>query len=139
MFQPMIEEPSHSRIRPLRAALASWLRKSRRTVAWGTEELARLANDLNLSVDDLHDLARSRPDAADQLTKLLGALRVDPEALYVRDPASMRDMQRLCVMCGHKARCRRDLATGTAAERYRDYCPNVFTLDLLLKELPTRN
>jgi hypothetical protein len=45
----------------------------------------------------------------------------------------MRDLQRICIACGHKGRCRHDLAAGTAPSHYRDYCPNAMSLDVLFR------
>jgi hypothetical protein len=62
---------------------------------------------------------------------MLIALAVDPEALAKSNPAVMRDLQRLCVACSQKGRCQHELAEGTAAEHFREFCPNAFTLDAL--------
>jgi hypothetical protein len=48
-----------------------------------------------------------------------------------------RDMQAVCSLCRSKGRCNRELATGTAAANYGDFCPNAFNLDLVpRKEAP---
>ena len=60
-------------------------------------------------------------------------LRIDPKDLDHYDPAVMRDLQRSCIMCDEKGRCRFDIANGVITEKFRDYCPNAFTLDALLK------
>jgi hypothetical protein len=39
------------------------------------------------------------------------------------------------VSCGHKRRCAHDLAEGTGAEHYKEYCPNAYTLDMLFAEI----
>ncbi|MGA7739273.1 MAG: hypothetical protein WCB22_28120, partial [Pseudolabrys sp.] len=61
------------------------------------------------------------------------ALGVDANALEHNDPLVMRDLQRLCTTCGDKRQCQFDLANGVSADNFRDYCPNAFTLDALLK------
>jgi hypothetical protein len=43
----------------------------------------------------------------------------------------VRDMQRVCGLCRHKAQCDHELAAGTAAEHYRGYCPNAPTIGSL--------
>jgi hypothetical protein len=68
---------------------------------------------------------------ADQLAKLLLALGVDPKQLASENSAMMRDLQRVCIVCGHKQRCEHDLAAGTAAQRYGSYCPNSSSLAAL--------
>jgi hypothetical protein len=40
----------------------------------------------------------------------------------------LRDMERVCAVCGHKAACDRDLIAGTSPQHYRDYCPNASTI-----------
>jgi pyrroloquinoline quinone (PQQ) biosynthesis protein C len=97
----------------------------------GPEEVARAANDLGVSPGELVRLASKGPHAADQLAKLLLALGVDPKKLASEDPAMMRDLQRLCITCGHKQRCEHELAAGTAAKHYRNYCPNAISLAAL--------
>jgi hypothetical protein len=65
---------------------------------------------------------------------MLPALGIDPRTLAESDPLVMRDLQRLCVACGTKNRCRHELDDLTASEHYHDFCPNAVTLDALLKE-----
>ena len=74
------------------------------------------------------------PHAADLLQKLLVALNVDPKELSRTEPLVMRDLQRLCTTCGAKKRCAQELAEGTAAEHFHEFCPNAFTLDALFDE-----
>jgi hypothetical protein len=69
--------------------------------------------------------------AADALRKFLSALGVDPQRLKSDDPALMRSLQRICTSCGHKAQCQHEVAAGTAAIRYHNYCPNAMSLDTL--------
>ena len=69
------------------------------------------------------------PHAADELARLLKALGVDPDKLAHADPATMRNLQKVCLACEVKGHCRHELATGSAAKNYRGYCPNAITLD----------
>ena len=121
-------------------AIADWVSKYRRYLAGrnvfggcDAEEVRRVAKDLGLSATELRGLARKDPGAADNLLKMLSALDVDADKLAKSDPAVMRDLQRLCMTCGHKRECQRELARGEAAEHFREFCPNAFTLDALLK------
>ena len=93
-----------------------------------------MASDLGLSTGELKSLAAKWPDAADPLRKMLVGLGVDPNALAKADPAVMRDLQRLCVACDHKRRCRLELAKGTAAAHFHEFCPNAYTLDALFAQ-----
>ena len=44
----------------------------------------------------------------------------------------MRDMERVCSFCTHKRQCRQELAAGTAATNYVEYCENADTIDMLM-------
>jgi hypothetical protein len=117
--------------------IADWVSKYRhkfnnQLAACTPDEVMRVAKDLRLTKDELQELARKGPDSADLLLKMLVALNVDPKSLEKADPQIMQDLQRLCTTCGVKKRCERELAHGTAGERFRDFCPNAFTLDALL-------
>lgn len=126
-------------------AIADWVRKFRSHAGnddtfgqCSPEEVKQIANDIGISPAELRGIARREPGAADLLQKMLVALGVAPETLVKRNPAVMRDLQRLCVSCTHKNRCQHELAIGEAAERFHEFCPNAYTLDALLerKNLP---
>src|SRR5262249_2164779 len=85
-------------------------------------------------VSDLRGLAAKGSGSADILKKMLIALSVDPQAPAKADPALMRDLQPLCIRSSHHGRRRDELARGTAAEHFREFCPNAYTLDALFKE-----
>jgi hypothetical protein len=137
----MKEEPTSSReSATVLQGIAHWVKRYRRARGLREElancspdEVARIAKDLRIASDDLVALAKKGPGAADLLQKLLVALGVDPKGLAHTDPAVMRDLQRLCVTCGHKQQCTHDLDIGVMNENFRDYCPNAYTLTALLK------
>jgi uncharacterized protein YjiS (DUF1127 family) len=89
----------------------------------------QIASDLRMSSADLEALVRQGPHAADELPKMLAALGIDQDDLARTEPLVLRDMERVCAVCIHKRRCDRDLAAGTAAEHYEDYCANAPTID----------
>ena len=133
------ELPSYPRLEPVLNAIANWIKKYRYAVGLrdelarcGPEEVARTARDLGVSPRELARLADKGPHAAEQLPMLLRALGVDPGKLSRDDPAMMRDLQRLCITCGHKGQCEHELAAGTAAGSYKSFCPNAFSLETLL-------
>jgi hypothetical protein len=97
------------------------------------EVVASIARDVGVSSEELSFFAAKGKHAADELPKLLRALGVDPEKLTSVDPAKMRDLQRICLTCGHKGKCRHDLASDTVASHYQEYCPNAISLDAILK------
>ena len=132
--------PSHEH-RTVLDAIANWVKKYREAIGYDNElanctpeQVALIARDIGLGPGELLSVTAKGPHAADELPKLLRALGVDPQKLASKDPATMRDLQRICVTCGHKGQCRHDLATGTAASHYRDYCPNAISLDALFHE-----
>jgi len=88
-----------------------------------------IANDLRISADDLDELVQCGAHGADELPHMLRSLGIDEADLKRTQPFILRDMQRVCTLCRDKAHCDRELAAGTAAGHYRDYCPNAANLD----------
>lgn len=124
-------------------SIARWVKNyrealdnSRQLAQCSPAEVEAMANDLSVSTSDLLALARKSPDSARLLYRLLSALGVEPAALGSRDPMVMRDLERLCVSCGHKRQCAHDLVAGTGAAHYKDYCPNAYTLEMLAAAQP---
>jgi transcriptional regulator with XRE-family HTH domain len=89
----------------------------------------RIASELRMSAAELEALVRRGPHAADELPKMLGALGIDLEDLARTEPLVLRDMERVCAICSHKRECNHDLAAGTAAAHYEEYCANAPTID----------
>ena len=139
MASAIREQPNHPTLEPILGAIADWVKKYRYAAGLrnelaqcGPEEVANTARELGLSSRDLYRMARKGPNAADLLQKMLLALGVSPQKLALEDPLIMRDLQRLCIMCGQKKQCKHELAAGTAGKNFRDFCPNAFTLEALL-------
>jgi hypothetical protein len=99
----------------------------------GAAEFNRVAADLQLSPADLTELVNQGPHAADELPKLLAALGIKAEDLARIEPVVLHDMERVCAMCSHKRECDHDLAAGTSAEHYQEYCLNAPTIEDLTK------
>lgn len=132
--------PDYDSLQSILSAIAQWVSKYRETFAAGNElrncspeDVAGIARDLKMAPAELASLAKKGPHAAALLRELLLALGVNPQELERGDPTVMRDLQRLCITCGYKRQCELDLASGVMADKFRDYCPNAFTLDALLK------
>jgi hypothetical protein len=89
----------------------------------------RIASELRMSSADLEALVRRGPHAADELPKMLAALGIYQDNLARTEPLVLRDMERVCALCSHKRQCDRDLAAGTAAAHYDEYCANAPTID----------
>jgi hypothetical protein len=95
------------------------------------DELERVARDLNVTPADLEMLVRQGLRGANELPHTLSALGIDETALCRAEPALLRDMERVCSFCTHKRRCHQELAAGTAAMNYVEYCENSDTIDAL--------
>ncbi|TMJ02021.1 MAG: hypothetical protein E6G97_14435 [Alphaproteobacteria bacterium] len=114
-------------------------RKCRATVAeLGSYETARVARDVNVSTPELTTLAGKWPDAADFLSQRLAALQLDETAVARTEPQVLRDMERVCALCNEKPHCGHDLDRDPSNAEWRDYCPNVDTLDALEAERALR-
>ncbi len=113
---------------------ADWL-KHRRELSkirrMNRTDFDAIARDLRVSSDDLDRLVQIGRHGADELPEMLKNLGIDEADLARTQPLLVRDMQRVCAMCRDKAQCDGDLAAGTTAEHYRDYCPNAPTIDAL--------
>jgi hypothetical protein len=93
----------------------------------------QIAGDLRISSADLEALVRRGPHAAGELPKMLRALGIDQDDLARTETLVLRDMERVCSLCSHKRRCGHELATGTAAAHYEEFCANAPTIDGLGK------
>ena len=124
------------------AAFRDWVRHRRlisqcdaRLAACDSDEIARIAHDVGLSSGELRQMARRGPDAAQQLLERLAVLHLDASAIVKKEPAVMRDMQRLCSNCFDKKRCQRDLVLSPNSPAWHHYCPNADTIDDLQREV----
>jgi hypothetical protein len=140
-----VHTPHYPTVEFVLEAVAGWINKYRQASSLhdelghcSPEDVMQIAKDLGVPVSELRKLATKGPGAADLMEKMLIALRVDPHVLVNTNPAVMRDLQRLCVVCSQKGRCEHELAKGTASEHFREFCPNAFTLDALFKQKDSR-
>jgi pyrroloquinoline quinone (PQQ) biosynthesis protein C len=140
MSQQNPEPGTYPTLATILDAIANWIKKYRYAAGQhqelaecGADEVARIAHDLGVDTAELFKLVDNGPGAADLLQRMLQALGADRDRLALIDPLIMRDLQRLCISCSHKKRCEHDLAAGTAAQNYREYCPNAVSLEALFK------
>jgi len=140
MSHDFTPHPDYESLQKVLSSVAQWITRYRETRKTenqlkdcSADDVAAMARELRMSPSELLVIAKKGPNAADLLQKLLIALGVDPNGLSSSDPLVMRDLQRLCVMCGYKKQCEADLVSGKIIENFHDYCPNAFTLDALLK------
>jgi hypothetical protein len=132
--------PDYESLQSLFSSIAAWAKRCQEILEnakgladCGPDETARIAHELKLQPKELAMIAKKGPRAADLVRKMLAALEIDASELEHDDPATMRDLQRLCAMCADKRQCQYDLANGITARNFRDYCPNAYTLDALLQ------
>ena len=129
------ERPGFARL------LAHWWRSwngRRRTMVdldgCGPAEMERIARDVGVSGADFSILAGKWPDAADQLYWRMNEIKLDREGITQADPQVMRDLQRVCTVCGSKRRCAHELAKNPSDPAWQKYCPNATTLRALAAE-----
>ena len=125
------QDPSHSVFDRLTQTFCDWLnhrRELNELAQLSTAEFGRVASDLQISPADLTELVNQGPHAADELPKLLAALGIDAAQLARVEPMALHDMERVCALCHQKGECDRDLAAGTSAEHYEEYCLNAPTI-----------
>jgi hypothetical protein len=94
----------------------------------------RIARDVGVSGADLAILAGKWPDAGDLLYWRMNEIKFDPKEVTQVYPQVMRDLQRVCTVCGSKRRCAHDLANNPSDPAWQKYCPNVTTLSALAAE-----
>jgi hypothetical protein len=131
--------PSYPFVDAAIEAIAHWVTRYRNLTGFEHEsgpcnanEVLRMADDIGVTPRQLQELAGKGATNADLLRRMLVALRVDPEVIAGLDPLVMREMKWLCISCVAKKQCQQDLADGTAAEHFHDYCPNAVSIDELL-------
>ncbi len=97
----------------------------------GGPEIERVARDAGVGVSDLRVLAGKWPDSADLVERRMAALGLDAAEIDATQPATMRDLQRVCSVCANKRVCEHDLDRSPANAAWREYCPNAGTLEAL--------
>jgi len=131
-----VQEKPYPVVERMIDSFGDWL-KHRREMKEMREMDARnfgqIASDLRISSADLEALVRQGRHAADELPKMLRALGIDQADLARTEPLVLRDMERVCSLCNHKRQCGHELADGTAASHYEEYCGNAHTIDGLGK------
>ena len=104
----------------------------------GSAEMERIARDVGVSGTDLSILAGKWPDAAELLYWRMNEIKLDRMEITQADAEVMRDLQRVCTVCGSKRRCEHELAKNPSDRAWEKYCPNVTTLSALAAERAAR-
>jgi hypothetical protein len=126
--------------------IACWWRE-RRARRQGAADLARLghddfwriAQDVGVDCADLQVLAGKWPSSADMLSRRMHELNLDLTDVSQVDPMVARDLQRVCSLCPSTRKCRRDLASHPSDPIWRQYCPNVMTIEALMTQRASRS
>ncbi|OIQ65487.1 hypothetical protein GALL_529540 [mine drainage metagenome] len=129
-----VQDQPHSVVERLTHTFSGWIKHQQELNEMrqlNASEFDRIASDLRVSPADLNELVRHGPHSADELPKLLKALGIDENDLARVEPLVLHDMERVCALCQHKRECDRDLAAGTSAEHYKEYCLNAPTIEQL--------
>lgn len=95
------------------------------------DERRRMLSDAGLDTEAMSSVISRHPNANDLLGRLMAAIGIDEDALAKESPGTLRDLERVCASCHDWRRCRRDLASGSAAERHQAYCPNAENLQAI--------
>jgi hypothetical protein len=95
-------------------------------------EVRRIASDMGLTESELRCACRDQTGTPDLLLQRLQLLGIDPEYVKQAEPATFRDLSRVCASCEASRRCARDLARGDVEAGMTSYCFNSPTLDALM-------
>lgn len=101
---------------------------AREIAALDPHERDRILGEAGLERWDIAGAMRTPFVSEDLLSQAMNAIGVDPADFQTHHGLWHRDMERLCMACQARSRCRRDLATHDFARRYRHYCPNAISL-----------
>ena len=105
---------------------SDWIRHWRERAerdAMSIDEVGRFARDIGVGVDELERMVDAAHDP-EQLSAMLRTLDLDEAALKRAEPAMLRDMQRLCSLCGTASTCLHALDTGIAPTTCRSFATN---------------
>jgi hypothetical protein len=129
-------QPQFPAVKLVIEAVADWIKRYRDAIKSekelarvDPEEIAAIAKDLGITAVQLRELGSKGPESTKLLKRLLIALDTDPKGLEKIDPRVARDMLWLCFNCSVKNRCKHELSAGTAAETFREFCPNALAID----------
>ena len=132
--------PSNPLVETAVKAIAAWVSIYRNALGLnnefgmcGPDEVMRMAQEIGVTPTQLRELSKGHGNA-NLLKSMLVALHVDPKVIADMDPLVMRELKWLCITCSNKKRCEHELAKGTAAEHFREFCPNAVSLDELFDQ-----
>ena len=65
------------------------------------------------------------------LVRMLASLDLDAETIRIRQPEIGQALETACLGCTKRSRCDQELASGTAARTFAEFCPNAARLRTL--------
>jgi hypothetical protein len=80
----------------------------------------------------LEDDVSGTPERFRNLAGLMRILHIDPETIRLSEPDLMKTLEANCRRCTQRDRCLRELASGTIAATYPDFCPSASCFGRLL-------
>jgi Family of unknown function (DUF6455) len=113
-----------------RKAMSRWGEMS----ALSSQEIEGIARDMHVSTSDLLSLTGQSPGSAVLLDRRLVQSGLSKDDLTARRGDVLRDLERVCGLCGAKDRCAADLEAAGEVEQPPEYCPNELTLRALGQE-----
>lgn len=99
-------------------------RIDRKLARLGPGEMSTFAADCGLTSDQLCDVVRRGPRAADELGNVMVALGIDTDTVRHKHRTAFNDMTRVCAVCSCKAVCRHSIRRGTIATDHVAFCNN---------------
>ncbi len=102
--------------------------------ALSSREIEGIARDLHVSTSDLLSLTGQSTGSAVLLDRRLVQSGLSKDDLKARRGDVLRDLERVCGLCGAKDRCASDLDAAGEVEDPPEYCPNELTLRALAQE-----
>jgi hypothetical protein len=63
--------------------------------------------------------------------RMLTSLKIKPKAVRRSYPELVGSLEAACAGCRERSRCDAELAQGTAADTYQEFCPNAQRLNAL--------
>lgn len=128
--------PTTGRLQEIASRLAEWWSHGiRRSDLDGVSaaEVARMAQDLGISVSDLERLAEQKSDGELLLYKRLEKLGLTADDM--EKAGFRRDLERTCGLCQDQGDCRHDLEMRPDSDEWKAYCPNRQSLETLQAEM----
>lgn len=87
-------------------------------------ERVRMAREAGLSLRELRELSLIPYFSEDLLSLAMSSMQIDVLSFRLRYGTWYSDMERMCVICKVRRRCRRDVASDAFGLNYYYYCPN---------------